>query len=67
MPHGRGEENRMKRDGRRILFEGISNCRDLGGLQNAEGQRIREGLLLRSAHLKDAAPTDIQGLQKFFH
>ena len=56
----------MKRDGRRILFEGISNCRDLGGLQNAEGQTIREGLLLRSAHLKDAAPTDIQDLQGFF-
>ena len=32
----------MKRDGRRILFEGISNCRDLGGLQNAEGQTIRD-------------------------
>ena len=62
----RGEEDRMKRDGRRILFEGISNCRDLGGLQNVEGQYIREGLLLRSAHLRNATPTDVHDLQKYF-
>lgn len=56
----------MKRDGRRILFEGISNCRDLGGLQNKSGQRIREGLLLRSAHLREATATDAQDLQAYF-
>ncbi len=56
----------MKRDGRRILFEGIANCRDLGGLKNADGQTIREGLLLRSAHLQNAAPDDIQNLRETF-
>ena len=56
----------MKKDGRRILFEGISNCRDLGGLQNVRGQRIREGLLLRSAHLRNATPTDVLALKEIF-
>ena len=56
----------MKRDGRRILFEGIRNCRDLGGIVNAEGKQIREGLLLRSAHLRNASPADVQELRDVF-
>ena len=56
----------MKRDGRRLLFEGIRNCRDMGGLQNTEGQCIREGLLLRSGHLKNATRRDADDLQKYF-
>ena len=56
----------MKRDGRLLLFEGIGNCRDLGGLKNTEGQCIREGLLLRSGHLKNASRKDAEDLQKYF-
>jgi len=56
----------MKRDGRRILLEGIDNCRDLGGLQNADGQKIREGLLLRSAHLYHATEKDALDLKEAF-
>ena len=56
----------MRRDGRRILFEGITNCRDLGGIQNTQGKTIRTGLLLRSAHLRNATPQDISDLKEYF-
>ena len=56
----------MERDGRRILLEGIHNCRDLGGLQNADGQKIREGLLLRSGHLCHATAEDARCLKESF-
>ena len=56
----------MRRDGRRILFEGITNCRDLGGIQNTQAQTIRAGLLLRSAHLRNATPQDVSDLKKYF-
>lgn len=57
----------MERDGRRLLFEGIHNCRDLGGLVTADGGRIREGLLLRSARLTTATPKDIRDLREQLH
>ena len=56
----------MKKDGRRILFQGINNCRDLGGIQNTQGQTIRAGLLLRTAHLRNATPQDVSDLRKYF-
>nr|CAI9744732.1 hypothetical protein [uncultured bacterium] len=56
----------MKRDGRRILFEGIVNCRDLGGIKNSEGAVIREGMLLRSAHLARATEQDAKDLSEGF-
>ena len=49
---------------RKITFEGINNCRDLGGLKNAEGKSIRRGCLIRSAHLADASEGDLEKLQK---
>ncbi|MBO5999399.1 MAG: tyrosine-protein phosphatase [Lachnospiraceae bacterium] len=54
----------MQRDGRRILFEGIVNCRDLGGIKNTEGAVVREGLLLRSANLARATKKDIKELSE---
>lgn len=56
----------MRRDGRGILFEGITNCRDLGGIQNTQGQTIRTGLLLRSAHLRNATRQDVSDLKTYF-
>ena len=47
----------MKMD-RRIGFEGIDNCRQLGGLPGAEGKTIKNGLLLRSANLFGATARD---------
>ena len=51
----------MERD---LCFEGITNARDLGGLQNAAGQRIRSGLLLRAAHLHNATDQDLERLSR---
>ncbi len=36
---------------RRIIFEGIQNVRDLGGLPTTDGHTIAAGRLLRSANL----------------
>ncbi len=44
---------------RRIRLDSISNCRQLGGLVNREGKRIRENALLRSAGLFSATDEDI--------
>lgn len=52
---------------RALCMEGISNCRDLGGLQNTEGRRIRTGLLLRAAHLHSATDRDLAQLSERFH
>lgn len=57
----------MERIGRRILFEGIINCRDLGGLQTEDGRVIREGMLLRSANLAGATVQDIRDLTEVLH
>ena len=49
---------------RTIVFEGINNCRDLGGLKNSEGKTIRRGCLIRSAHLGEASDNDIKKLRE---
>lgn len=45
-----------------IAFDNIANARDLGGLKCSSGT-IREGLLLRGAHLGLASDADIARLQ----
>ena len=47
---------------RRISFEKINNCRDLGGLTNNEGAAIRSGVLFRSAKLFKASDSDLKKL-----
>ncbi len=47
---------------RTIVFDGIPNCRDLGGLRNTAGQTIRRGRLLRAAHLHMASRRDLRRL-----
>lgn len=47
-----------------ISFENIVNARDLGGMPAAGGKRVRNGLLLRTAHLHDATDEDVRRLQE---
>ena len=44
------------------VLKGIVNARDLGGLPVAGNLRVKEGLLLRTAHLADATDADIRYL-----
>lgn len=50
-----------------VEFQGISNCRDLGGLPGRGQKKIRPGRLLRSAHLHAATPEDVHVLVDTFH
>lgn len=51
---------------RKIDFEGIENCRDLGGIQCVGGKRIKKGLLFRSASLSGASEKDIRVLTETY-
>lgn len=50
-----------------IPFENIPNTRQLGGIRTADGRRVREGLLFRSALLSQATPRDMDMLQHKLH
>ena len=45
-----------------IPVNGIINARDLGGYIIQDGRRLRDGMLIRSAHLADATDEDLQYL-----
>ena len=47
---------------RRIEFEKLMNTRDLGGMETADGRKIKPGRLIRSGHLVDAADKDVEKL-----
>ena len=47
-----------------IPVRGIVNARDLGGYVMQDGRKVRDGLLLRSAHLAEATDTDLQYLSQ---
>ena len=49
---------------RSISFEGVPNCRTLGGLPAAGGRRVADGRLFRSALLAAAAPEDLRRLRE---
>ncbi|MBQ3711779.1 MAG: tyrosine-protein phosphatase [Bacteroidales bacterium] len=42
-----------------LPFKGIQNARDLGGYTMKDGRNVREGRLLRAAHLADATDSDL--------
>ena len=46
-----------------LPVKGIVNARDLGGYEVQGGLRVKEGLLLRTAHLADATPADLTYLE----
>ena len=48
------------------LFENIVNARDLGGIRIGH-QVVREGMLLRTAHLHDASDEDVRRLSEHYH
>ncbi|MBO4250902.1 MAG: tyrosine-protein phosphatase [Paludibacteraceae bacterium] len=50
-----------------IIFDNIINARDLGGFTGHAGKRVRNGCLLRTAHLHDATDADIARLQNDYH
>lgn len=47
-----------------LPVKGIVNARDLGGYTMQDGRFVRRGMLLRAAHLADAADTDIRYLEQ---
>ena len=50
-----------------VLFDNIVNARDLGGIAGAGGKTIAPHRLLRTAHLHDATPADLQRLHDEYH
>ncbi len=52
---------------RKLLFEGIRNARDLGGLPGGDGRHVRTGALIRSANLSKATQEDIRHLTEDLH
>lgn len=48
----------------KILFDGIKNARDLGGIQTKDGKYIRPKMLLKSGKLSDATELDIRKLKE---
>ena len=47
-----------------LPVKGIVNARDLGGYTMLDGRIVREGKLLRAAHLADASDADIRYLEQ---
>ena len=47
-----------------LPVKGIVNARDLGGYAVQDGRIVREGKLLRAAHLADATDEDIRNLER---
>ena len=50
-----------------VLFDNIVNARDLGGMVGAGGKVVRPHRLLRTAHLHDASPADLQRLHEEYN
>ncbi len=48
---------------RQVKLEGAYNFRDVGGLTNKEGKRVRTGLLYRSDELCYCSPSDVEILE----
>lgn len=46
-----------------MIFTGINNFRDMGGVQTKDGHTVKKGLLFRSGHLADATEQDLEQLK----
>ena len=51
---------------RTLVFDGIENARELGGLVMQDGRTIREGVLVRSGELSNASDADVALLKERF-
>ncbi len=49
---------------RHIQLENVPNLRDLGGIENIEGKKIRPNLIFRSSYFMHASEKDIETLKK---
>ena len=49
-----------------LVFDGIENARELGGLVMQDGRTIREGVLVRSGELSKASDADVALLKERF-
>lgn len=52
---------------RTIDFAGVENGRDMGGLVMADGQKVRQNMLVRSGNLSKATDADVTILKDRFH
>ncbi len=50
-----------------IALDGVVNARQLGGYVGADGRRIRDGVLLRSANLSTLTEEGVRVLQEQYH
>lgn len=50
-----------------IPFNNIVNARDLGGMTGHMGRKVKNHMLLRTAHLHDATDEDIRRLREEYH
>lgn len=50
-------------DSRVLKLEGVHNFRDYGGYETADGARVKQGLLWRSAQHGDASDADLDAIQ----
>ena len=51
---------------RTLVFDGIENARELGGLVMQDGRVVREGVLVRSGELSNASDADVALLKERF-
>ncbi len=51
---------------RTLVFDGIENARELGGLVMQDGRTVREGVLVRSGELSKASDADVALLKERF-
>ena len=51
---------------RTLVFDGIENARELGGLVMQDGRAVREGVLVRSGELSKASDADVALLKERF-
>ncbi len=49
---------------RHIELENVPNCRDLGGIENIDGKKIKPNMIFRSSYFMNASEKDLETLRK---
>lgn len=55
----------LSADLRKIPFEGASNTRDLGGIVNLDGKKVKKGMIMRSDDFTTLSKADLEKLSKY--
>ncbi|MBR3018659.1 MAG: tyrosine-protein phosphatase [Clostridia bacterium] len=50
-----------------LFLTGVGNARELGGYKTADGKTVKQGVLLRTAKLVEAADEDVERLLSVYH